>query len=344
MQYILGVDGGNTKTIAIVAALDGTILGTGRGGCGDIYNASIEGANLLDSASAAIANIEYAVETALQAAHVKAADLDTAVFNLAGADWPEDFALLETAMKVRGYGRGLTVQNDAMGVLHAGVADNIGVSVICGTGGATGARGPDGRNWHSSMWQDQVQGSFAMSRKAFDAVIRSELGIEPSTTLKQRFLDYFGLDSVEEMLHLYTGRVQRPEKQIDGLMPILLDEAEAGDVVARQIVQEHGRALGNYAVVAARLVGLEGTPFSLVLAGGVLRHPSTLLADTLVERVQLTSPEVRPTRSRFEPIIGVLFSALEAAGMTIDEALLARLVPTLPSSELFETALDYTLR
>ena len=344
MQYILGVDGGNTKTIAIVADLDGTILGTGRGGCGDIYNASIEGTNLLDSASAAIANIEYAVETALKAARVKAADLVTAVFNMAGADWPEDFALLEKAMTLRGYGRILTVQNDAMGVLHAGVADNIGVSVICGTGGATGARGPDGRIWHSSMWQDQVQGSFDMSRKAFDAVIRSELGIEPPTKLKQCFLDYFGLDSVEEMLHLFTGRIQRPAKQVDGLTRFLLDEAEAGDEVARQIVQEHGRALGDYAVVASRFVGLEGTPFSLVLAGGVLRHPSTLLADTIIKRVQLSSPEVRPKRSRFEPIIGVLFSALEAAGITIDEELLVRLVPTLPSSEFFATTLDYTLR
>ena len=37
MQYILGVDGGNTKTIAIVADLDGTILGTGREGCGDDF-------------------------------------------------------------------------------------------------------------------------------------------------------------------------------------------------------------------------------------------------------------------------------------------------------------------
>jgi len=40
----------------------------------------------------------------------------------------------------------------------------------------------------------------------------------------------------------------------------------------------------------------------------------------------------------------VLFSALEAAGITIDEELLVRLVPTLPSSEFFATTLDYTLR
>lgn len=38
MQCVLAVDEGNTNTIALVAALDGTILGAGRG-CGDIYNA-----------------------------------------------------------------------------------------------------------------------------------------------------------------------------------------------------------------------------------------------------------------------------------------------------------------
>jgi N-acetylglucosamine kinase-like BadF-type ATPase len=258
---------------------------------------------------------------------------------MAGADWPEDFTLLTTAMKVRGYGRTLIVQNDALGVLHSGVANNVGVSVICGTGGATGARGPDGRTWHSSAWQDQVQGGSQLSQKALDAVVRSELGIDPPTTLKQRVLDYFGLNTVEEILHKYTAREPYPPEHIDGLAPLLLDEAEAGDLLARQIVQEHGRALGNYAIVAARRVGLEGTPFRLVLAGGVLRHPSTLLADTIIERVRTTSPEARPTRSRFEPIVGVLFSALEAAGAAVNDELLARLIPTMPSSELFATRL-----
>jgi N-acetylglucosamine kinase-like BadF-type ATPase len=340
MHVVLGVDGGNTKTIALVAALDGTILGAGRGGCGDIYNGDMAGTTWSDPAAAAIANIEFAVETALQAAQVKAADLVAAVFNMAGADWPEDFALLTTAMKVRGYGRALLVQNDALGVLHSGVANNVGVSVICGTGGATGARGPDGRTWHSSTWQNQVQGGSQLSQKTLDAVVRSELGIDPPTSLKQRVMNYSGLHSVEEILHKYTAREPHPTEHIDGLAPLLLDEADAGDLMARQIVQEHGRALGNYAIVAARRVGLEGTPFSLVLAGGVLRHPSTLLADTIIARVQTTSPEVRPTRSRFEPIVGVLFSALEAAGVKIDDALLARLIPTMPSSKLFATHLS----
>src|SRR6266849_4375872 len=344
MRYVLGVDGGNTKTIALVAALDGTIVGAGRGGNGDIYNADVTGTYWPDPAAAAIANVEFAVETALRAARILPSDLLAGVFSMAGADWPEDFALLNSAMRVRGYGRSITVQNDAMGVLHAGVSNNIGVSVVCGTGGATGARGPDGRTWHSSFWQDQAQGGAQMSYTALEAVVRSELGIDAPTTLKQRFLEYFDLESVEQGLHLFTPRGQHSPRRIDSMTPFLMDEAAAGDAAARKIVQDHGRAMGEYAKVAARYVGLEGTPFSLVLAGGVLRHPSTLLADTIIERVQLTSPEVRPTRSRFEPIIGVLFSALEAAGKTIGDGLLERLVPSLPSSELFATASDYTQR
>ncbi len=340
MQYVLGVDGGNTKTIALVATLDGRIVGAGRGGCGDIYNA-LDNRDGPDSAMVAIANIEYVVRSALQAAHVEPPELVAAVFNMAGADWPEDFAFLQAAIEARGFGRTVIVQNDAMAVLHPASPDDTGVSVICGTGAATGARGPGGRTWHSSFWQGQIQGSAQLGQKTLDAVYRSELGIEPPTTLTPRVLDFFELKTVEELLHLFTSRVAQLPDHRGRLTPILLDEAHAGDSVARQIVEEHGRALGKFAQAAARIVGLEGTVFPLVLAGGVFRHPSPLLANTIIETVRATSPAVRPTRYPFEPIIGVLFTALETAGVPITDALLEQLLPTIPPSTLFATTVDY---
>jgi N-acetylglucosamine kinase-like BadF-type ATPase len=340
MNYVLAVDGGNTKTIALVAALDGTILGAGRGGCADIYNAPA-GTKWPNSASAAMANVEYAVVSALQTAQVKASDLVTAVFSMAGADWPEDFAYIRAAMEDRGFGRTILVQNDALGILHAGSADATGVSVVCGTGAGTGARSADGRTWHSSTWQDQVQGSSMLAHKALDALYCAELGIDPSTTLKPRVLEFFGLSSVEEVLHLFTSRGKRAPDHVDQLTPILLDEAQAGDIVASRVVREHGHALGDFALAGARRVGIEGTPFTLVLAGGVLRHPSPILADAIIERVRTTSPEVRPARSRFEPIIGVLFTALEAAQIAINDTVLEKLVPTIPDPTLFVTRRDF---
>jgi N-acetylglucosamine kinase-like BadF-type ATPase len=40
MKLVLGVDGGNTKTLALVAREDGAVIGTGRAGCGDIYGST----------------------------------------------------------------------------------------------------------------------------------------------------------------------------------------------------------------------------------------------------------------------------------------------------------------
>jgi N-acetylglucosamine kinase-like BadF-type ATPase len=43
MEYVLAVDGGNAKTVALVARKDGTILGTGRAGYADIYGVESPG-------------------------------------------------------------------------------------------------------------------------------------------------------------------------------------------------------------------------------------------------------------------------------------------------------------
>ncbi len=337
MHCVLGVDGGNTKTLALVSALDGRILGVGRGGCGDIYNAPATPESP-DSASAAVANIEYAVLSALRMAQAEASDLVAGAFNMAGADWPEDFALLRGAMEERGFGRTIIVQNDALGVLHAGVSSAVGVSLICGTGAAIGARAPDGRTWHTSHWQDDVQGSQQLAQRALVSVYRSDLGIEPPTTLTARVLESFHLDSVEALLHLFTGREREAPDNIDRLTPILLDEAEAGDIVAQNIVQQHGRGLGEYVLAAARRVGIEQTAFPLVLAGGIFHHPSPYLRDVIMEHVRQTAPLVRQVPCRFEPVIGVLFAALEAAGVLVNEAHIASLLPTIPSTSFFATA------
>jgi N-acetylglucosamine kinase-like BadF-type ATPase len=333
MPCVLAVDGGNTKTIAIVATIDGTLLGTAHGGCGDIYNAlpdddahddAHEGAR--DSAGAALANVERTVRDALAAAQVPAAELAVGVFNMAGADWPEDIEFWHHALTERGFGRTIIVQNDALGVLYLGSPDATGVSVVCGTGVATGARAPDGRVWHTSYWQDEAQGNAHLGQKTLVAVYRSALGIEPPTSLTARVLSYFGVPSAEELLHLFHNRRHPAPRRVDRLAPILLDEAHAGDAVAARIVREHGETLGDIALAAARKVGMEESAFHLVLAGGVFRHPTTALADAIVARVRLTTPKVRPTRTPHDPIAGVLVQALITAGVAVNHPVLDRLM------------------
>ena len=255
---------------------------------------------------------------------------------MAGADWPEDFDLIRCELEARGLRHNVSIYNDAFGALRAGTRDGFGVAVACGTGTATGARAPDGRLWHNSYWQ-APQGAHELARQALDAVYRAELGLDPPTRLKQRVLDYFKLPTVEEVLHRLTARVQASNPDLGPLARVLLDAAHNGDPAAVRIAQRHGAALGDYALVAARRVGLENSAFALVMAGGVLRHPTNVIKAALVERVRASAPGVQPVMSRFEPVVGAVLMALEAAGVTPDEPVLERLTATLPPAALFET-------
>jgi N-acetylglucosamine kinase-like BadF-type ATPase len=328
MAYVLGVDAGNTKTIALVARLDGQIVGMGRAGCGDIYGAV--------SDEAALNEIEHAVDAALRQAGIGREALVAGAFSAAGADWPEDFAYLQAAMAQRALGRRIVIVNDAIGALRAGSPDGTGVVIACGTGVATGVRSPSGQVWHTSFWQEP-HGAYQLAEKTLRAVYRAELQIDPPTSLTAHVLDFFGTRSVEEVLHRFTSRRGARPAHIGRLARALLDEASRGDATARRIVVEHGASLGDYALAAARRVGIEYDPFYLVLAGGVFRHPSPLMTEALLARVRATSPGIQAMNSRFEPAVGAVMLALEASGVTIDEALLGRLAPTLPPSSLFET-------
>jgi N-acetylglucosamine kinase-like BadF-type ATPase len=311
---LLGADGGNTKTIALVADRDGTILGAGRAGTSDLYNAF--------SVGAAIGAICAAVAAALTAAGDSAADVEAACFSLAGADWPEDFELLrrELPVKIGLPGEPLVV-NDAVGAIRAGTPDGVGTSVVCGTYGVSSGRNAAGDVFHLGFWPDSC-GARPLGREALAAVWRSDLGMGPETSLTRRAM---------ELLYELTRRGGPGPEAVDRLAPAVLDEADAGDPVAAAIVAGQGHILGDQTRVCAERVGLLGGEFPVVLAGGVFRHPSRLLAETLMERI----PGGRPVPAAHEPVVGALLFAFDRAGVTADEE---RLQATAPPAATFATS------
>ncbi|HKF85569.1 MAG TPA: BadF/BadG/BcrA/BcrD ATPase family protein, partial [Candidatus Limnocylindrales bacterium] len=300
---LLGIDAGNTKTIALVASPDGTILGSGRAlGCADIHAVpEDEALRIVGTAiDAAIGMVAAEPRTDGD----RSPPLRRAAFSMAGADWPEDLDELRTRLGVRWPDP--VVVNDAIGALRAAIPDGPGVVVVGGTGVATGARGLDGRLWHSSFWQEP-QGAHELGVRALHAVYRSELGIDPPTTLTPAVLDVLGAPDVETVLHRQSRRGAGPWRGARMLAPLLLDAAEAGDAAAIAVVEEHGRALGRMAAAAARRVGIEdGSPFDLALAGGLFRHPGTRLRDAVLAAVRVRAPGVREVVPELEPAVGAL--------------------------------------
>ncbi len=335
MSYILAVDAGNTKTIALVARSDGRILSSVRGGCGDIYNV-FGRLSPEESAKQALETVETTVRSALAEAGLGPESIEAAGFSMAGADWPEDLVFLHDAMAERGFGRHIRLVNDAIGALYAGTIDGVGVSVSCGTGLAIGARAAGGREWHSGFWIES-SGAHVIGNEALRLVKRAYLGLDPPTSLTGRLLAHFELDTVSELLHALTARTSSRRQSPAALARLLLDEAAAGDGAAKRVVEQQGTICADYALAAARQVGLESEPFILSLSGGVMRHPSRLFGDAVISRVRSTAPEVRPVLSQFEPVIGALFMALDAAGVRVDGPLLERIRESLPPAAVFAT-------
>ena len=166
-ELFLGVDAGGTKTVALLSDATGRIVGSGRSGPCNIYDAVPKALEALDSA----------VGQALTGANASLSQVAATCLSATGADWPEDFALLETCLDRRGYRR-VRVVNDAMGALRAGSADGTGVVVVCGTSAGIGAKSASGLEWHSSFWQEP-EGAEQLGRAALRAVDRSELGLDP---------------------------------------------------------------------------------------------------------------------------------------------------------------------
>jgi len=299
-HHLLAVDGGNTSTIALVIDRRGRVAGAAVGGCSDIYGAA--------TPEAAVAEIVKTASAAMAGAGVRAADLAIAAYGLAGADWPEDFRLLEGALgSAIPTGRPPLVVNDAVGALWTGSPDGGGAAAVCGTYLAIAASGPAGV-WHSSFWGEPA-GAVPLAELALQAVYRTELGTGPDTRLRPRLLDEAGVATVEALLHRFTSRSRPARPEIARLAPAILDTADEGDDVAGQLLRDQAAAIARTVRAAVTRAGL-ATPYPLVLAGGLFRHRSPLLGRLLAGLL----PDGRIMVTNVEPAAGVAVMAATHAG------------------------------
>lgn len=322
-QVVVGVDGGNTKTIAAVATTEGEVLGAAVGPSTDIYGrVSPE-----DALEVLAGVVREAVASAgagpgAVASVASAASVAATVGSLAGADWPEDFDLYRSELRARvGLGGHLEVVNDGVGPLRLGDPGGQGVAVVLGTAAAVGARGPDGAIWNASFWLPFGAAEW-LGKKAVAAVSEAALGIGRPTSLTETLLAFFGASDEETMLHMLTRRGSafaggRWERDTGRL---LLDQDGAGDPVARDIVAEYARLVAPYAMVAAGKVRITGA-FNVVLTGGLLRHPTSALARRLAAEIVALDAKATVVTVTTAPVAGAVLEAIALTGKEVTREL-----------------------
>lgn len=267
-QLVLGIDGGGSKTSAILADASGTVLGVGSAGASNYQAIGFD--NATQSVIAAIADAKQKAKLPLETV------VDAACFGLSGIDRPHEQAQFTEWANSHNIAKQHTVVNDAEIVLAAGTPDGWGIALICGTGSICYGRSPGGQIARAGGWGyllgDEGSG-YDIAVHALRWATQTADGRANANALLHATLDHFKLDNAEQLI----GHVYRPETtqaEIATLARVIVTMAENKDPYAYTILDQAGRELSR--MISAVVRELELREPHVALGGGVLHNDSVL--------------------------------------------------------------------
>lgn len=326
--YVVGADGGNSKTDLVLADSDGTVLarvlGPGTQPLTDGLPATADA--LAGLARQAVERAGLAPRTPLAAAS----------FLLANVDLPDEEEAMHAALAARSVAGALEVGNDTLAVLRAGSRSGWGIAVVSGAGINAVGRTADGRverflglGGISGDWG----GGWAVGEAAIGAAVRAGDGRGAPTRLRDLLRERF--DREPEAVSVAVHRGEIPDRALLDLAPAVFDVAATGDDVAVAIVHRLGDEIVSYVRALARRLDASGPGLEVVLGGGVL-HPAHAV---LMEHVRAEVGDVVPGASvrvlDVAPVAGAVVSALERVGAAPAAATRARAALALAPSAGF---------
>ncbi|MFN0206386.1 MAG: N-acetylglucosamine kinase [Planctomycetota bacterium] len=267
MNLFVGVDGGGTKTRAVVADLNHNVLASGAGGPSNAASQPME---------RVIASIREAVDAALSLASIPRAQIQQFGFGLAGAESLEIRSRILAALEREFNTTNITLSTDARAALAGAAPDlhNPAMILIAGTGSVAFARDRTGREARAGGlgWLIGDEGSgFWIARRALEAVLRELDGRGGKTFITNLLAEKF---SVKEsvLLEKIINNVYRMDAipgNVSSLFPLVPEAAAAGDAVALSILNDAARELGWLVTAVVEKLQLQNETLQISLLGGL---------------------------------------------------------------------------
>src|SRR6185295_12844752 len=190
MYYIIGVDGGGTKTLALLGDLDGNVLARGVSGPS---NTNAVGFDVACSA------LESAM---LMARKDYPGEISALCLGLAGAGRAEDIERFQN-WAVDNFPRAaVKVVSDADILLMAGAPSGPALALICGTGSIVYGRTVTGELIRAGGWGylfGDEGGGYAIGIAALRKMMQAYDGRRPETLLSELVLERYGLHTPPEL-------------------------------------------------------------------------------------------------------------------------------------------------
>ncbi len=304
-MYLVGIDGGATKTLCLIGDERGTVLSSGLS-----YGSNHQ----VIGKEQARASIQHALNEALEKLNLTVNQIDYAVLGLAGADLPSDFTVLDEICHSIFHQAPFKIINDAWIGLRAGNPDNWGVVSICGTGANAAGRTQDGREAilrGMSYELGNRGGGIDLLKDALHYAFRSEEGTGPQTLLALELPKLLGLSRMQDLVETVLSQQVAPE--IIYAIPILVfNLATQGDRVCQDLLVNMGRTLGEMAGgVIKRLGFAPEAEVPVTLVGSLFKGSNPLLLDEYTTTVHRVAPRARIEVAKAEPAYGAYLLALD---------------------------------
>ncbi len=328
MSYILGIDGGRTRTTAWLAGEGGRVLARAAAGPSNPLKVGFDDCQrqILRAARLAIRKARLPLSVAAlperrekttvaarrkgSAARTPPLQLDAVVVGLAGVDRPPVYRKLDKWLRKAIPARRHLLTSDAAIAMYAAIADTPGIIVISGTGSIAYGRDDHGHVLRSGGWGalfDDAGSGYDLGRKAIIAALHDFDGRGPFTQLAARLRKALRIPDMTRVVLLPLT----PQK-IAGLFPLVLDSARRRDFVAQKLCEEAGRDLADLAVALLKRMGWARRAVPVVCAGGVFRV-SPRIRRSFAFHLHRRAPKARIVLHRQPPVLGALALARELA-------------------------------
>lgn len=265
MKYVIGIDGGGTKTILKVVSLDGNVLAEITGGSSNIQSTSI---------SKVTETLSDMLDSALYIKGLKKEECKYICMGAAGVDGIFEKELLENQFRSYGIHCPIYITNDSEVMLEASVGMSEGIVVISGTGSIAYGRDKSGKEVRAGGWGHIIgdEGSgYWIATKAITAAARYSDSRAEKTILLEMLLKKFGIKEARDILNfLYNSSNGKSEI---AALAVVVDEAyRAGDKVARDILLSAAKELFLMLDAVAEALDFEVDSFPVVAGGSVFSN------------------------------------------------------------------------
>jgi N-acetylglucosamine kinase-like BadF-type ATPase len=353
MRYVMGVDGGGSKTISLVADERGCLLGYGSGGPINT--------NFCDQETA-VESVSQAVRAALYSAGVKSSQIRRLCISA-----PTEPGVIRRAMAECGIqsvfraSEGETPRWAARFWVDA----HIGVTVDAGTGSLARAWSKDGRLASAGGWGPTLgdEGSgYWISLQAMRAVLQAHDGRIQPTYLTQAVMDFYQMTDILDLVFRATQGLVKAEagrlgvapdsgnehqnevekntgglnfreianqmtlsrQEVASLCPVVVQAAQQGDWAALEVLRDAGFELGRLGTAVIARLGMEKDEFAVVPFGGVFRAGDFVLG-SFTRKITSVAMKASVVVPRFEPVIGALLLAMNDLDLEIHPGVLENL-------------------